>query len=555
MCGLWALLYNKITNIIDGHNQYMNIINRGPDRSYFLSNNNNFSLGFHRLSILDTSINGDQPFLLTMNEHTTAYVMCNGEIYNYKELIEKYNICESELQSKSDCEILPILFKKIGLHKMVEEIIGEYALAIITNDTKNKKIEMYMARDECGVRPLFYGYDENSFGLSSELKGLSYKNSKQFPPRHIGYISYDQNNKIFSKLEIFEYFEIKQNKLLLDNYEQIKKLINSTLIDSVRCRMMGDQPIGCLLSGGLDSSLIASIASMILKEKDINAKLKTFSIGMDGSTDEPYARAVAKYIGSEHTHIHIDSKEWLEALDEVIYATETFDITTIRASTGQYLAAKKIKETTDIKVLLNGDGSDELFMGYLYNWNEKDIDILFEDLLRLIKNIHYFDGLRVDRGISSNGLESRVPFLDKRLIKILMSIEPKYISPHNLFGSSNKIEKSLLRESFKDGYLPYEILYRKKEAFSDGVSSKEKSWFTIIQKYMDTKYTDSEFITLVKSYTHCIPPTKEALYYRQTFEKLFPGIGCENIIPYYWLPKWSGGVNEPSARILPVYNK
>lgn len=550
---------HEIKRISNSYFNFMKLKRRGPDRSSFLQFDN-VNVGFHRLAIMDVSINGDQPFVIE-KDNKQIYTICNGEIYNYKELIEKYQL---DTKSGSDCEVIPLLFLKIGMEELLKELIGEYAFTIIITDSNidaKSSVTMYMARDEFGVRPLFYGYNANSFNVSSELKGLlKYNNRKQFPPRHYGMVKYEHG--VISDLQLTEYFNLVP-KFFRTDYSQIKIDIRNILTEAVVCRLSADREIGCLLSGGLDSSLIAAIASRILKAR--GEVLKTFSIGMTGSTDEPFAIKVAEFIGSHHTHIKLDEKEWLTALPHVIYATETFDITTIRASTGQYLAAKKIFELTGIKTLLNGDGSDEEFIGYLYNKNAPSPMDAHLDSIRLLSDIHFFDGLRVDRGIASQGIEARVPFLDRRLVQLVLSVHPELKVP------INGVEKSLLRESFntpEDPYIPLEVLYRQKEAFSDGVSSKEHSWFKIIQDAMDVNYSDEEFQKQQQLFSHCKPVSKEALWYRNLFDKYFGNQEDEEeeeivrtstcntvaqVIPYYWLPRWSGNIQEPSARVLQVY--
>lgn len=545
MCGIWALLFRDETSQIrECYSQFMKLKQRGPDRSHFIEFDN-VKVGFHRLAIMDTSIKGDQPFVLEV-DNMQVYALCNGEIYNYKELIDRYKL---ETKSGSDCEVIPLLFIKLGMEKMLKELIGEYAITIVTKNLETNEVSMYIARDEFGIRPIFYCQNENSFNISSELKGLIGSPSpRQFPPRHFGYVTL--KNGCLSPMQLTEYHSlIPQHDNMRVDYDQIKLDIHDTLVEAVRCRLSADREIGCLLSGGLDSSLVASIAARVLKEQ--GKVLKTFSIGLVGSTDEPYAKLVADFIGSEHTHIQLNEQEWLDAISDVVYATETYDITTVRASTGQYLASKKIFELTGIKTLLNGDGSDEQFVGYIYNKNAPSALASHLDTIRLLSNIHFFDGLRVDRGIASNGIEARVPFLDRRLVSLTLSISPELKVPQN------NVEKSLLRESFNlpdNQYLPYEVLFRTKEAFSDGVSSKTNSWFQIIQNFMEHKFTDDDLERAKHTYHHCTPLSKEALYYRQLFEQFF-GQGDEiaKVIPYYWLPMWSGDIQEPSARVLSVY--
>jgi asparagine synthase (glutamine-hydrolysing) len=257
---------------------------------------------------------------------------------------------------------------------------------------------------------------------------------------------------------------------------------------------------------------------------------------------------VSEYIGSEHTHVVFKVQEFIDAIPSIVYNIETYDITTVRASVGQYLISKWVRENTNIKVLLIGDGSDELTKGYKYNHKAPNPQVAQEDTKRLLRDIIYFDGQRADRGIASNGLEARLPFLDRRFISLYLSIEPKLTMP------IDGIEKWLLRESFKDSnILPNEVLYRSKEAFSDGVSSLKKSWYQTVQDEMNERFKYVSMEDIANTYPFNTPPSKEALFYRMEFERLF-NKNSVNVIPYFWLPKWVGDIKEPSARVLDIYN-
>jgi asparagine synthase (glutamine-hydrolysing) len=371
----------------------------------------------------------------------------------------------------------------------------------------------------------------------------------QLEPRKILNIDLNQKSLILNK---FEYYEIKTNTLQYEpeinsNYfEQTLYKIRESLIQSVKDRLYSERPLGCLLSGGLDSSLIAGIASNILKEK--GEKLNTFSIGMsETSPDVLYAKIVADYIGSNHTTVIIPPNEWIDALPKIIYQIETYDTTTIRASTGQYLLGKWISENTNIKVLLNGDGSDEITSGYLYFYNAPtSIDSSLENK-RLLENIHFYDVLRVDRGISAHGLEARVPFLCHHFVDTYLSID------HNLRNpiKNERIEKYLLRKSFESlNLIPSEVLWRKKEAFSDGVSNQEKSWYQLIEESIPNDFSYEPIYV-----GHIRPVTKESQLFRKYFDFYYPN--KSNILETneYWLPKWSGNILNPSARILNVYQE
>lgn len=558
MCGIWLFLLKqtinndstllKYMNELNLYNKFMKTINRGPDRSTFevIHKPTNAILGFHRLSIMDPSTRGDQPFKLETDTRT-IWSICNGEIYNHHELATKYNL---HLTSGSDCEIIPHLYKSQGIDVLCKELDGEYSFTILDIDMKTGYGDIYICRDRFGIRPLFYTENNEYYNFSSEIKSIADNNSvKVFPPRN--YMHLTNTNGSWNNLGFTYYYKIQKSILLTEettSLEQIKEKIRTTFIESVKSRLSSDRPLGCLLSGGLDSSLVASIASQILKEN--GRQLQTFSIGMDGSTDEYYAKQVAKHIGSNHTHIKFEQEDFINALKNVIYVTETYDITTVRASTGQYLVSKWISENTDIKVLLIGDGSDELTAGYMYFHKAPSYEELHNENIRLLEDIHYYDVLRADRGIAENGLEARVPFLDHKFVDLYLSIDPKLRHPNTF-----KLEKWLLRDAFNttdNKYLPSEVLFRKKEAFSDGVSSMKKSWYKIVQEYANELYTDEEFEKEQKRITHNCPPSKEALYFRKIWEENYSD---PYVIPYFWLPKWCGNVNEPSARVLQVYNE
>jgi asparagine synthase (glutamine-hydrolysing) len=517
MCGIWGYISTSIQN----DRYFDNIGHRGPDCKNlikFARNEYNIALGFHRLAIIDLE-NGKQPFYYNYNNGDIVYLLCNGEIYNYKYLIEKYN-----LDTTSDCEvILKMYLQNMNIKDIIEELDGEFSFVLIKFSDKN--IDIHYGRDRFGIRPLFYRFDDTGFYFSSELKGLENGKGKQVEPRKIYYNNLKEEN-------VYTYYYIGNKKI---NNDDIYENIRNSLIKSVSDRMQSERPLGALLSGGLDSSLICGIASRILKEK--GKRLFTFSIGMDrDSPDIINARKVAEYINSIHHEIIIPVEEWLNNIDNVIKQTETYDITTIRASTGQYLISRWISENTDIKVILNGDGSDELTSGYLYFYNvPNEIESHNENLL-LLNQIHYYDVLRVDRGISAFGLESRVPFLSHNFVDMYLNCDKNLRIPIK----GKRIEKWLLRESFaSENIIPNEVLWRQKEAFSDGCSSFKKSWYEYIQEYVENKVADGEY----KEY-----PSKEAYYYHKKFKEYYPESDLKVI---YWQPKFTtehGG--DPSARKL-----
>jgi asparagine synthase (glutamine-hydrolysing) len=562
MCGIWAYISkNKIENdeTMKLYKKFNEIKPRGPDRftSYNLESINTL-LGFHRLSIIDTSHKGDQPFIHKDN-NKTIYTCCNGEIYNYIQLIDKHNLNPS-LKKESDCKVVHELYLKLGLEKLCSELIGEYAFMIV--DINNDDIDgvnnvIHIARDPLGVRPLYVSYSNSDLYIGSELKGSPhtiYPNEsktiiEQVRGGHCAsfYISDIKNN---FKPDYKCFYSVDNVEVTIRNIDIAKTMIKKSLSECVIDRLMADVPIGFLLSGGVDSSLVCGIAANHLKPQ----RIRTFSCGLEtGSTDEPYARKVAEHINSIHTHIVFTEKEFIEAIPNIVYTIETYDITSVRASVAQYLICKWIKNNTDIKVLLCGDGSDELTKGYKYNHMAPNVEEAQKDTLRLLKDIIYFDGKRADRGVAGNGIEARIPFLDYRFVNTYLSIEPSLTMPTIYEKTGKKLEKWLLRESFRESnIIPEEVLFRNKEAFSDGISTVKKSWFETVQDEMNERYKDVDITKLGDIYNYNTPPTREALYYREEFERLF-GKDAVYVIPYFWLPKWVGNITEPSARVLEAY--
>jgi len=551
MCGIWLLLL-KSNDIPDYYNAFKTVKSRGPDRSHITEFNApyNIVVGFHRLSIMDTSTKADQPFVYEYyknDEKRIVICICNGEIYNFRELTKKHNLSPV---SGSDCEIIHLLYLKIGFENLLKEIIGEFAIILIDTNTEGD-MTLYATRDPFGVKPLCMTITKNYINFSSELKGLINVHNNNvlnnemvnmIQPSH--YIVMEKKID-WSEPKTIRYYSCANVDILVKSMDSIKYNIRNILTECVRCRLVADRPLGCLLSGGLDSSLVASIASRLLKAE--GRQLSTFSIGMNNGTDEMYALMVAKHIGSNHTHIDITPQKALTKALNIVCTTETFDITTNRASVPQTLACEWISENTDIKVLLIGDGMDEVGGGYRYHSKAPTVLDSHNENIRLLEDISHFDVKRADMGVSSNGLEARVPYLDIRFTEYYLSVDPE------LRDSRNRIEKWLLRESFNNlNYLPPEVLFRRKEAFSDGISSVENSWYTMLQTHMETVYSDEEFIMKQEEYKHCVPPTKEALYYREMYKNFFGNNTC-HIVPYYWLPKWCGDISEPSARVLHNY--
>ena len=497
---------------------------RGPDDSRIISFGD-IKLGFQRLSIMGLTPEGMQPFELDGD-----YVVCNGEIYCFRPLKEEMIKDGYRFASDSDCEIILPLYKEKGV-EMFKELDAEFAMVIYDKETDN----LIAARDPIGIRPLFYGYDgEGGILFASEAKNLVgiVDEVKAFPPGH-----YYKDGKFVCYRNIVEV-----KKTTYGTLDEICKNIHDKLVIGVEKRLDSDTPVGFLLSGGLDSSLVCSIAAKLLGKP-----IKTFAIGMsEDAIDLKYAKEVADYLHSDHTEVIINKDIVLKSLEEVISILGTYDITTIRASMGMYLVCKAIHEKTDIRVLLTGEISDELF-GYKYTDFAPSAEEFQKEAVKRISEIYMYDVLRADRCISCNSLEARVPFGDLDFVEYVMSIDPKM-----KLNTYNK-GKYLLRYAFKDGdYLPYDILMREKAAFSDAVGH---SMVDYLKQYANEYYTDEEYERLKSKYDFATPFTKESLLYREIFEKYYPGVA--KTVKDFWMPnrEWDGckDANDPSARVLSNY--
>ena len=498
-------------------------ISRGPDMYREISFSN-ARLAFERLSIMGVDESGMQPF-----NHNNYHLVCNGEIYGYKEIKEKLIKKGYTFNSESDCEILLPLYE-LYKEEMFKMLDAEFALIIYDENTN----DIIAARDPIGIRPLYYGFDDKGkIILASEPKCIINiaKKVLPFPPGH-----YYKDGKFICYNDI-----TKVEKIINDNLDIIKENIHDKLIDGVNKRLVSDSKVGFLLSGGLDSSLVCAIAS-----KALNKKIETFSIGMNtDAIDLKYAKEVSDFIESNHHEIIITKDDVINSLEHVIEILGTYDITTIRASIGMYLLCKAIHDTTDIKVILTGEISDELF-GYKYTDFAPNALEFQNESIKRVKELHMYDVLRADRCISSNSLEARVPFGDLDFVKYVMSINPEIkMNKYNM-------GKYLLRAAFeKDNILPYSILMREKAAFSDAVGH---SMVDYLKEYANNKYSDLEFETLSKKYSHSTPFTKESLLYREIFEKYYPN--QSEMIVDFWMPNknWENcNVNDPSARVLKNY--
>lgn len=535
MCGIFAYISeNTITDdqIKKITNEFYKSQNRGPDNSQFKVYDNVY-LGFHRLSINGIE-NGNQPMVLPHDENVV--LICNGEIYNYKQLAEQYNYT---LTTGSDCEIILHLYKQFGFKDTIDKLDGVFG--IVLYDIRTHII--YSARDRIGVRSLYIGHGNDSITIASEMKSIHElsDNVIQFPIGSVWDMSvYNLTSNVFDSYYTLS-TQYYNPSLTTSNENIIMDNIYHSLNQAVTKRLMSDKPIGCLLSGGFDSSIVAALLS---KHFTGGTKLKTFSIGLQGSPDLKYARIVADFIHSEHHEIVVSEDEMLSTIEEDIVQIESYDTTTVRASTPMYLLSKYIKEKTDVTVVYSGEGSDEASGSYLYFHNAPNPNSFKDETVRLMKDLSYFDVLRCDKSIAGAGLEVRVPFLDTDFLEMYMNIAPEKKMP-KAYG----MEKYLLRKSFeKYNLLPKEVLWRVKEGMSDGVSSQARGWYQIIQEHVETIYTDSEYEELRSTYTFNPPMFKEALWFRELFHRHYPR--RDHTIPYYWLPKWSGDVTDPSARAL-----
>ena len=573
MCGIFALL-NSINASLDTlSREFMKGQGRGPEFSKLDTSYTGMTLGFHRLAINGLNEASNQP--LVIND---VVLICNGEIYNYRELYKDMGV---EPITGSDCEVIIHLYLKYGIEQTLLMLDGEYAFVLYDNracaDHSNR---VFVARDPFGVRPLYYlktrGLDNNhrAYGFASELKclahfyntGIANYSLGQFAPgtytcfkmSSFGWEMEKENVPYFlpNLQHAWNVNEQVASTMASDMYLRVSAYLNAAVVK--RC-LTTERPIACLLSGGLDSSLITALVNNFYMSNNVPSKLETYSIGLAGSEDLRHARIVADYLGTRHTEITVTEQEMFDAIPEVIRAIESYDTTTVRASIGNYLLGKYIAANSDAKVIFNGDGSDELLGGYLY-MNKCPDDIEFDrESRRLLKDIHLFDVLRSDKSISSHGLEPRPPFLDIGFVNHVLSI-PAYFRNHkNMTGPKTHphigIEKFIIRYSFSDEIfkdycgrqvLPNEILWRKKEAFSDGVSNHGRSLFTIIQERI------CEQLCANNPYSKYIPSIEiEKAYYKDIFDKAYPN--CAHILPYFWMPKYTNAT-DPSARTLTFYN-
>ena len=563
MCSIFALLNHnqtKLPNTIIEDQAKKGYLQDSNSSKIFI--NSKIFLSYLSFNTLITG-NGldkksDQPL-----KYNNKVLICNGEIYNCKQLLKLMNV---KATTTCDCEVIIHLYEKYGIEYTLKCLDGVYAFILIDNDIN----KVFIGRDKFGERPLFYLsnksvsekwdsiQEKNILGFSSTMKQLYFftqNNSEynyngvntlviqQFDPGSYMILEKTPNDKWFisshTKYEKFNLTRISQNSEEI-NINTIANNIHDIFFEAVYKRVnTTTKPIACLLSGGLDSSIIASLVSKIYDKP-----IQTYSIGLEGSEDLKYAREVATYIKSNHTEVIVSEEDFFASIQKVIETTESYDTATIRAGVGNLLIAQYISETSDAKVIFNGDGSNELMGGYLYMNYAPDALEFDKECKRLLNDISHFDVLRSTMCISSNGLESRSPFLDLDFIAFYLSIPANY-----RYETNKKQEKYLFRKAFDRDYLPDSVLWRKKEEFSDGVSSAERSWYTIIEEFVNKQKSIKYDNTI--EYTHNTPETMEQLYYRTIYDTIYKN--QSHLIPYFWMPKYVDA-DDCSARSLSIYN-
>jgi len=512
MCGILCIINPESLNYCF---ELLNkLSHRGPDDiayKLYEANNNKIFLGFTRLSINDLSSNGMQPFTNTIKYNNTTAVICNGEIYNHEILATSFG-----RMAKSDCGVLLNIFNSLPFNSALHYLDAEFALVYFDGN------DVYAARDRYGVRPLFVGSKiaMNSDNLpqiifSSEMKAIpnDYDFVSQLNPSH-----YAKYSTVENTLTYTEYYY----RHIIDTIKPTYGILRKFLVSAVNKRLQSDRPLGFLLSGGLDSSLIVYMATTLMPVDNIEC----FTIGTQGSPDIKAAKELTTFLGIKKHHvIEFNIEEGIEMIPEVIRCLETYDVTTIRASVPQYILAKYIKNNTNIRVLLSGEGSDEIHGSYKYFEKAPNKEEFKKECARLLSELYYFDNLRTDRTMAAWGLEVRCPFLDHKYVNFVMTSNSEYF----MYDNDTKMEKKFLRDSFK-GELPPHLLYRSKDAFSDSVSSDKENWrLSIIDKVGN-----------------------EQEYYKSVFIECYPPKDRLNILPHYWLPKWCGDVTDPSAKILKI---
>ncbi|MCF4102320.1 asparagine synthase B [Gillisia sp. M10.2A] len=520
MCGILAVIGAKKDDAEKIKSLSKRMTHRGPDESDFHITESGAVLCHERLSIMDVTT-GIQPIQGT----STAWMIHNGEIYNYKELKETV-LKDHTFRTKGDSEVIVHLYEKYG-YSFVDKLDGDFAFVVV--DGK----DFIAGRDPIGVKPLYYGEDESgALWFASEMKVLADQCVKfeAFPP---GYYYTPETGFV-------QYYKPDwYNTELCEEKADLTRL-REALIAATKKRLMSDVPLGVLLSGGLDSSLTSSIAARLLKEQ--GKKLHSFSIGLDEKApDLIAAKKVADFLGTEHHEIHFTVAEGIEIIKKLIWHLETYDVTSIRASTPMYFLSEAITDK-GIKVVLSGEGADEIFGGYLYFKNAPSAEEFKKETIRRVKRLSTADCLRADKSTMAHGLEARVPFLDKAFLQTAMEIAPRDKMPSTHGG----VEKYILRKAFdttEEPFLPQEVLWRQKEQFSDGVGY---SWIDSLIEFASSQVTDVQMETAHIKYPVNTPATKEAYYYREIFSGYFPQESAAKSVKK-WIPKWQDDL-DPSGR-------
>ena len=532
MCGIFCLLIQSLRGSdavkLILYPLHSKLAHRGPDMSVSPAAQDSLQrvwFSFQRLAINGIDQASSQPLRLG----SQLSLVCNGEIFNHHELVQKYGF---EPQTHSDCEVILFMYRKFGLQRTLQELEGEFAFCLYDGELD----QLVVARDSIGIRPLFWAQNGQKVWFASEAKALkTVAKPKPFPPGSyqvwsVGKVLLDQGT----------FYQVKANQLAhapLTDWEQVVRQLRERVIHAVTTRVRNsDRRVGVFLSGGLDSSLVAAIA-----KQELNHPLHSFAIGLPDSKDLVAARIAAEAIGTVHHEISFTVKEGLAAMSQLIYHLETPDITTIRASLPMYLLSKWIKQNTDITVLLSGEGPDEVWSGYLYNYQRPSVQELDQDAQQRVKQLYLYDVLRADRATAAWSLEVRVPFLDPAIVDLAFSVDPSLRDP-----VTQGLEKRLLREAAK-GFLPDSIRLRPKEAFSDGVGY---SWVQGIRAYSARQISDEEWANRTALYPELTPNSKEAYLYRKLYHQHFD----ELLITQYWLPSWSQAT-DPSATVLESHKR
>jgi asparagine synthase (glutamine-hydrolysing) len=516
---------------------------RGPDWSGIYADKNAI-LAHERLAIVDPA-SGKQPLLSPDGKLILA---ANGEIYNHRELRKQFE-GSYDFKTQSDCEVILALYQAKGA-SFLDEMNGIFGFAIY--DTE--KDEYFVARDHMGIIPLYMGWDQNgTFYVASELKALEGTCTKieLFPPGHYLHSSDGEVKQWYSR-DWMEYDAVKENETSI---QEIKEALEA----AVHRQLMSDVPYGVLLSGGLDSSVTSAIAKKYAQKRIESGdtkdawypQLHSFSVGLDGSPDLAAAQKVADHIGTIHHEIKFTIQEGLDAIKDVVYNLETYDITTIRASTPMYLMARVIK-SMGIKMVLSGEGADELFGGYLYFHKAPNDKEFHEETVRKLSKLHMYDCLRANKSLAAWGIEGRVPFLDKEFMDVAMRINPK-----DKMINGERMEKWVVRKAFED-MLPESVAWRQKEQFSDGVGY---SWIDTLKEVVDTEVSDEQLANAKFRFPLQTPTSKEEFYYRSIFEQHFPSdaaalcvpqeasVACSTQIALEWDEAFKN-MNDPSGRAV-----